>query len=73
MKVTKKPMSGENNGRAKLTEAKVLEIRALRGPFNGKRLHPAHPMSLAALARQFGISSALISRISLGHSWKHVS
>jgi hypothetical protein len=46
---------------AKLTEAQVLEIRALRGVVTQKEL-----------ARRFGIAQAVVSAIQLGKTWAHV-
>lgn len=54
--------SGEKNGRAKLTEAEVLELRARRAA--GERL--------IVLAEEFGIGDSQVARIALGRSWKHL-
>ena len=53
---------GERNGNAKLTEADVLEIKALL--FKG--------MSQRAIANQFGVAQQLISCIKTGSLWAHV-
>ena len=53
---------GEQHGRAKLTEADVLEIKTLL--FKG--------ILQQAIADQFGISPQLISKIKLGKRWTHV-
>lgn len=52
-------LSGERNGRAKLSEAQVIEVRS--SSKNG-----------AALARQFGVSKVLICSIRRGTAWSHV-
>lgn len=53
---------GERNGGAKLTEHQVLEIRRrLAGGGSG-----------ASLGREFGVCQTTISRIKLGHDWKHI-
>lgn len=51
---------GEKIGRAKLTETKVLEIRAAEG------------LSQRRLAASYGVSLSLISYIRNGKSWAHV-
>jgi len=53
---------GEHHGSAKLTEASVAEIRHRRD--SGEKL--------SALASDFRVSEAAISRICLRHAWKHV-
>lgn len=53
---------GVTNGRAKLTEAQVVEIRA-RGSAGASR---------KKLAAEFGVASTSISGIIHGKSWKHV-
>ena len=53
--------SGERDGQAKLTDAKVLEIRSL-----------ANIMTRTAIARQFDISVASASLIIRHKSWKHL-
>jgi ribosomal protein L24E len=50
---------GENNGRTKLTEADVLEIRN-------------HPKNLAPLMEKFGLSRHALSKIRSGKRWAHV-
>lgn len=54
---------GIRNGRAKLTEADVREIR--------KRLRLGERQ--VSLAKEFGVSQVKISQIKLGKSWDHVS
>lgn len=49
--------AGERNGRAKLTEEEVAEIRR-------------RPGSIRSLAREFGVSDAQISRIRTGKAWR---
>lgn len=53
---------GEDAGRAKLTEANVLEIR--------RRYRTGESQS--ALAREFGLSSRNVCSIVRGESWKHL-
>lgn len=50
---------GEVNGRAKLTAAKVLEIRASE-------------LSQRQLAGIYGVSQPAIKDVKLGRTWKHV-
>lgn len=50
---------GERNGRAKLTDAQVREIRASEG-------------SQMAIAARFGIGEATVSKIRNGKRWSHV-
>lgn len=52
--------SGEHNPRARLTQDQVGEIRAAATGRYGER---------SALARQYGISTAQVSKILLGQSW----
>jgi hypothetical protein len=52
-------LKGENNGRAKLSESDVLEIRA-------------SSLSGADLGRKFGISKVMACRIRRGEAWTHV-
>jgi len=52
---------GENSNNCKLTEAKVLEIRALRGK-----------VTQPELVRKYGVNQATISAIQLRKRWKHV-
>ncbi len=54
---------GEKNGRAKLTAEKVREIRQLHGKTN---------LIQGRLAKIFGVSRAIINRIVLRKSWKHI-
>lgn len=53
---------GERSPRAKLTERKVTEIRAL---------HTAG-RSQAYLARAYGVSDSLVRLVVTGQAWKHV-
>lgn len=53
---------GERVPAAKLTEAKVLEIRARK--LAGERLH--------VIARDFGVSIPVVSRIANRLAWRHV-
>lgn len=49
--------SGANNGRSKLTEQQVSEIRAITG------------MTLQQIADQYGVSNQLVSRIRANKAW----
>jgi len=53
-------LRGEHNGRAKLTDSQVREIRASKA-------------TGAELARRFGISKVMACRIQRGEAWKHVN
>lgn len=62
--VLMKPMRGEMNPIAVLTEAKVREIRdALKQPYRG---------IVVALAKKYGVVPEAISNIRHGKNWKHV-
>lgn len=61
--VRPKPMPGEQNPRAKLTEADVIEIR---------RAYAAGEAKQAELGRLFNVSQAKISQIVLRRVWKHL-
>lgn len=54
-----RPLKGVDNGRVKLTERQVLEIRA-----SGE--------TQDALAVKYGVSQGLISSIRVRRTWKHV-
>ncbi len=60
-----RPLKGTANGRAKLVEDDVLEIR--RRYVRGSRLNGG-----PSLAREFGVSQAVISGIVRGEAWNHV-
>jgi hypothetical protein len=53
---------GSRAGRAKLTEAQVLEIRSQRGRRSNKEL-----------AIEYGVSNVVISAIQRGKIWRHVT
>jgi hypothetical protein len=53
---------GSENGRAKLTEEDVREMKTMFG-FN----------RLVDIASWYGVSFATVQRISAGTSWKHVT
>lgn len=55
-------LSGSNNGQAKLTEGEIPLIRNMIGV----------GISHGKIAKKFGVSRALISRISRGLAWSHV-
>lgn len=57
---------GERNGRAKLTEAQVLEIRRRYVPF----VHG--PNSSCQMAKEFGVSECSIQYAIRRKSWKHI-
>lgn len=54
---------GELNPKAKMTDAKVIEAR---------RRYGQGGISQSELARQFGISQAMMNHIILGKHWKHL-
>ncbi len=56
-------ISGENNGRAILSESQVIEIR---------RLHKAREMGVSELARYFGVSTSNVEYILQGVTWPHL-
>jgi hypothetical protein len=53
------PREGVNNGRAKLTEKQVLEIRASNA-------------SLVTLAARYGVCYVSISQVKSHQTWKHI-
>lgn len=53
-------LKGEKNGRAKLTQEQVLEIRS-------------SDLSGAELGRKYGISKAMACRIKRGNAWTHIN
>lgn len=58
---------GETHGQAKVTEEDVKEIRQRYQRYNRKGGD-----TQASLAREFGVSQSVISKIILRESWKHV-
>lgn len=54
---------GERNGDAKLTEAQVLEVRALR----------AQGLYLRQIAALYGVHLATIHLVATGRTWRHVA
>lgn len=58
------PMRGELNGRVKLTEEKVIEI---------KQRYNTGNVSYRILANEYNVDKALIARIIKGKSWPHVT
>lgn len=55
-------MFGENHPRAKLTDAKVVQIKNL---IQAERPH-------AEIAEKFGVAYSVISNIKMGYLWAHV-
>ena len=62
VKANRQPM-GITNGRAKLTEQQVLEIRAKYIPW---------AYSIPMLAKEYGVSNQVIGYIIKGKTWKHI-
>ena len=60
-------LAGETNGRAKLSEEDVDEIRGLYQSRDGARLKNGE---LLAIARKFGVNGSTISRIASGRNWR---
>lgn len=56
---------GSTNGNSKLTEEQVLVIRAKHAPWSRTRGH-------TALAKEYGVSSSLISQIINRDIWTHI-
>lgn len=57
-------LTGSKNHQAKLTESAVREMR---------ELYARGDVSTAALAKRFGISDAVASKVLTGQSWRHVA
>lgn len=55
-------MPGESNPQAKLTDGKVLQIRA----------DEANGMSQAAIAKKHGVATMTINRALRGRTWRHI-
>ncbi len=55
---------GSQNGRAKITEAEVIEIRRLSGV--------SKYYTCVLLSKMFGVNSRSVSNILLNKSWKHI-
>jgi hypothetical protein len=60
---------GAKNGKAKLTDDAVWEIRRAREGA-GRRLS-TDPRSTRALAKRFGVTPTQISKVALGQQWGH--
>lgn len=58
----KRKTFGENNGSAKLTEQKVIEIKKLL----------LNKIPATTIAKQYGVGQSQILRIKNGESWKHI-
>ena len=58
-----KQTAGESNGRAKLTEADVLEIR---------RMHAAREARYVDIMARYGVSHGLVSMIVNRKVWGHI-
>lgn len=54
---------GEGNGRSKLTEADVLEIR---------RLHASKEATYSEIIKKFKVAKSLVGRILSRESWSHI-
>lgn len=63
---------GEAAYNAKLTDEAVLEIRAARGRYDGRRNEPGAGTPLRVLAERYGVSESVISNVARGVKWKHV-
>ncbi len=62
---------GTRNGRAKLTEKEVLEIRALHNP--GYRYNKVgRTGNCELLSKKYNVTSSLISQIVLRKAWSHI-
>lgn len=57
-----RPRRGVANGRAKLTERNVMEIRALKGRATQREI-----------AKTFGVTRTIVQRIHQGKAWKSLS
>ena len=60
---TENPPKGERNGSAKLTEAKVLEIR---------QKYATKEYTQQELAMEYGVNPPAISKIILRQTWHHI-
>lgn len=60
---TRSPNNGEASPHAKLTDAKVREIR---------EIHAQGNINFKALAKDYGVAYSLIARVVNRQSWKHV-
>jgi hypothetical protein len=56
-----------------LTASDVLDIRARRSRWTGRRLHPLEPDSLSSLAAEYDVSESLVSKIAHERIYAHVS
>ncbi len=71
-------LRGEENGSAKLTEAAVLEIKRKLRNYNPKKVRTyssfdrERPLTLAGVAREFGVSVNTVTNIHKGKTWTHV-
>jgi len=63
IKGRRKDQIGAQNGRSKLTEAQVLEIRALCNE---------GILTIARIGERYGVTDVSVSYISLGRTWKHL-
>lgn len=76
-----RPFRGEANPQGKLTEEaarKILRLwnndreKALREMGHKRRLPPDHVLSLAGLARRFGVKLRAVWRLVHGETWQHL-
>lgn len=58
----RRPPQGAEHGHSKLTEEQVLKIRELR----------ATGIKNIDIAKMFGVSQSMVSKIGLGHYWRHL-
>ena len=67
---------GERNSSAKLTEADVRAIRALRSPTDWRRKKNRGARnvvpSLAELAERYGVTKPVITAVVQRYTWRHI-
>jgi len=64
-KIQREKCSGEGNGRAKLTDSQVCEMRTL---YMGNPDRPTY----ASIGEKYGVTFGVVFRILRGKSWKHL-
>jgi len=62
---------GEKNPKAKLTEAKVREIKTLLAEY-ARRKAEAEQVGPAYIAKKFNVSEPTVRQIKTGRIWSHV-